>query len=674
MFKNLIFLITFLFPGILIAQTSVVDSLLIELKQTTKDSTKIWLLNDIVSEYFDTDLSKAAVFIDEIKTTSLQSQYEKGLGVYYTNKGLLFHKRGQVDSCIESYKQAEIIFRKLQDQNGLISIYNNLGLLNQSLGKYHEALSNFQDAYSIMQSINHKNSVATCLKNIGVMHYKLKNYQTAQEYIKQSLEIATANNLQTDVAKGLIMLGNIAIQRHHHEEAEQNFLLAHSICKNLNYLPGIATCEINRGNLHIRKKEYESAMLLAKSAYDKFEQLNDKPNMAICLNSLGVITARQQNISASTYYYEKSLALQKEFGSQNQITTMYKNLADAYSLINNYKAAYHNLKNYTQLHDSIFNSEKHRVIAELETQYKTERNKKTIELQQAEIAKQQSEKQLLIVFIFSMVIAITALAWGFFHKQKANKEIQKQKAEISEKNKLLEIQKRELQSTNATKDKMFSIIAHDLRGPIGSLKSFVDLLADNNKILETTKGLKYLKTFQNSANSTFTLLDNLLYWAKNQQGTMDYCPEQHSIKSVIEENFDLLVPLAKQKEIEFIINSDNGSLARFDKTMIGIVVRNLMANALKFTPSNGTVEVSTRTRENEILISVKDTGVGIPIKNQYKLFDEEIPYSTIGTGNEKGSGLGLILCKEFITKNNGRIWFNSTPGEGTEFCFTIPIN
>jgi len=673
MAKQIVFILTFLFSNYIFSQQSVVDSLLSELEQTNADSIKLDLLIDISYEYFNIDISQADFYIEKIKEYSIKSQSEESFGKYYVVKGFQSYKQGKLDSAMVYYNLAAEKFNKINFSHGLISLYNNMGVLNQSLGRYHEALTNFQDAYLIIRTTNQTDNVANCLKNIGAMHHKLKNYQTAQDYCEQSIEIATANNQQTIAAKSLIMLGNIAIQHLNYDLAMQHYFDALSILKKKKDLAGIATCEINIGSLYIRKREYDPGMKFTQSALEKFEQLNDKPNMSACLNSMGVISVRNNNISLAISFFERSLILQKEFGSQNQITTMYKNLSEAYSLIQNYEEAYLNLKNYTQLHDSIFNAEKHRAIAELETQYKTERNKKTIELQQAEIARQESEKQLLIIFIISMVIAINALAWGFFQKQKANKEIQKQKAEISDKNKLLEVQKKELQSTNATKDKMFSIIAHDLRGPIGSLKSFVDLLADNNKILETKRGIKYLKTFQNSANSTFTLLDNLLFWAKSQQGSMDFHPTEQSIKEIIEENHDLLVPLARQKEIDFIIKADNGNLARFDKTMIGIVVRNLMANALKFTPSKGTVEVTTNLLGKEILITVKDTGVGIPLKKQDTIFDEETHYSTIGTGNEKGSGLGLILCKEFVKKNNGRIWFNSSPGKGSEFCFTIPI-
>ncbi|MFN4151785.1 MAG: sensor histidine kinase, partial [Candidatus Sericytochromatia bacterium] len=241
-----------------------------------------------------------------------------------------------------------------------------------------------------------------------------------------------------------------------------------------------------------------------------------------------------------------------------------------------------------------------------------------------------------------------------------------------EQKRVIENQKRELIIANETKDKFFSIIAHDLRGPIGSLVNMFELLEDENLFTEKEKKEAEI-AMKKSTKSTYELLENLLRWSRLQNGTIEFNPENINCFDIVEQCFNLLKNLSKNKKISLVNNIKKDLHAYADKEMIKTVIRNLISNAIKFTNEHGLIELNADKKGNFIWIYVRDNGIGIENKNIPKLFVINEKLSTTGTLGEKGTGLGLILCKEFVEKNNGKIYVKSELGKGSSFIFTIPI-
>ena len=233
-------------------------------------------------------------------------------------------------------------------------------------------------------------------------------------------------------------------------------------------------------------------------------------------------------------------------------------------------------------------------------------------------------------------------------------------------------QKEELNELNATKDKFFSILAHDLKNPFSSLYSLSQLMDENYSHLDEEDKLVALKRIHNSAELIYNLLENLLTWSKSQRGFIDYSPTEFDLVLQVEENINLHRIHAEKKGVLLKTNVKKTYTAFADRQMINTVLRNLINNAVKFTESGKTVEVSVRREEKFLEVEVKDEGVGISKENMEKLFRIDVKYKTLGTSGEKGTGLGLILCHEFVQKNFGAIWCESQPGKGTSFFFTVP--
>ena len=255
--------------------------------------------------------------------------------------------------------------------------------------------------------------------------------------------------------------------------------------------------------------------------------------------------------------------------------------------------------------------------------------------------------------------------------------VDKLNAEIKERKRAeqsLRENEKQLRELNVTKDKFFSIISHDLRSPFNSLLGFTDLLLENYDSFNNEERKLMIESLNASSKKTYLLLENLLTWSRSQTGSIKFSPEEIQIKTLIHEIISLSQPAAENKNIGLIDNTEADQLVCADKNMLSTVLQNLITNAIKFTLKNGSVTISSKKSKQEdfIELSISDTGVGIPIDRIDDLFLIDKSVSTLGTEKEQGTGLGLILCKEFVEKLGGEIWTESEVGKGSQFIFTLP--
>lgn len=232
----------------------------------------------------------------------------------------------------------------------------------------------------------------------------------------------------------------------------------------------------------------------------------------------------------------------------------------------------------------------------------------------------------------------------------------------------------ELKEANASKDKILSIIGHDLLGPIGTQKSILDMVIDDLEDFSREEILSLLKTMKPSLDATFNMIENLLSWARIMRRSIKPNLQPNNLPAIVEKSFDLLEQQAVQKNIRLIYDGEKEVKALFDKNLIDIVVRNLLSNAIKFSNPDSEIRVIVTKRENEVQVSVSDQGMGLTEEEIHKILNEkEKMESRLGTRKEKGTGLGLVVVKEFIQLNNGRLHIESKPGKGTTFTFTLPL-
>ena len=244
--------------------------------------------------------------------------------------------------------------------------------------------------------------------------------------------------------------------------------------------------------------------------------------------------------------------------------------------------------------------------------------------------------------------------------------------QLKEHDRRMEEMVQELNILNDTKDKFFSIIAHDLKNPFGSLLGASEYLYKEIDKHEIDKARKLSKILYDSSRNAYDILSNLLHWSRSQSGSLDFSPARVNLHEMVGKNVNLAAVQAVEKQIDIDVQLQEDFECTADPDMLNTVLRNLLSNALKFTPEGGKVSIHARRKDNAVVVSVKDTGTGIREEDVDKLFRIDVKYSSVGTNNERGTGLGLILCKEFIQHHGGKIWVESRLHEGSTFYFTLP--
>jgi signal transduction histidine kinase len=362
-----------------------------------------------------------------------------------------------------------------------------------------------------------------------------------------------------------------------------------------------------------------------------------------------------------------SMEIAREIGAKLVIRDNLKVLSDIDLQTKNYKSASQHLEYIISYNDTLFNQQLSEKMFNLEYQFEKQKNQAKIDLLNKDKRIQELELRRAKTYNTALLIILALVSGMFIYVLISLRHRRTQ-------NKLLEKQKLELDNINKTKDKMFLIIGHDLRGPIGNLKSLIELLLEDEDISKDESLFDTFNIFMKSVQSVSDLLENLLLWAKSQRNEITFQPENISVNAVINRNLQLFRTIADHKGIKLIVKADSNLDVYADKNMLMTVVRNIISNAIKYTSKGGFIEVLVEHEGNFSKIVIKDSGVGFSKETASKIFNTKNFYTTSGTNNEAGSGLGLLLSKEFVEINGGKIWAESGSGKGATFYFTLPVS
>jgi signal transduction histidine kinase len=393
---------------------------------------------------------------------------------------------------------------------------------------------------------------------------------------------------------------------------------------------------------------------------------------------------------SAEFFMKVGLDYAKTYNIRHEKLSIYESYSKLRAKMNDFRGAYNYSLLYKELYDSIYNSEKEKLIAEIITKYDTEKKEKENEVlrQQNTIKHLQVEKAVAnlryVVAISTLIISfITIFLWWFV---RSNRQRKKANALLEEKNQQINLQKEKLVETlhflslreqklkeaNATKDRFFSIIAHDLKNPFSGILGLSGVLAEDFDQFTLHEQKGYINAIYESSGNLYKLLENLLQWARSQLNQIHPKPETIILGEIFHRCVKVHQNMANNKKILINYEQHCELKALADKGMTETVIRNLLSNAIKFTPVNGTASIFASLSDGQVEVTVSDTGIGIDKKDINELFRIDKRIKKNGTANEQGTGLGLIICKEFIEKNGGTIRIESLAGKGSSFIFTLP--
>lgn len=587
---------------------------------------------------------------------------------------LSFKLRGSdPGKAISVGKEALNLAENINYSKGILMSHSFIGVSYRNLSDYSNSLSHYFIALQLADSIKDYEQKAYALINIGNLNFQQGKELQGVGYLNEALSLADSIYDDRIRAYCYINLGRIKYKQNEMTDALNYFDLALDIRKELDDKWGVANTLIEIAYTYLSLDEFNSTIEKYDEALELALSLDGSDNMVGEINTgLGLVYKEMGDIPSSMKYLTKSLEINKKINDKKEIIKVLGALSDNYLNLQDYKNAYEFLRMHDSYEDSIVNVESNRKIANLEINYATREKVKDNELlrKQNEFQEKQLNQQSTILNLFLIIMALTVVLLIVIYSRYSAK--QKMNRLLYEKNIEIEKQREELYNLNVTKDKFFSIIAHDLRNPFMNLMTASEfLITDYNKINNADK-IMLIKSIKDSANSSYKLLENLLTWAKSQRGQIKYEPMKFDLKELVEENILLFENAAKIKELNMELDIFEPIEVYADRKMINTVIRNLMSNAIKFTSKEGSVKVSASRSYGNVKVRVKDNGMGIEDKVVTQLFNIDSNSSNVGTEGEMGSGLGLLICKEFISMNKGTISAMSEIGKGSEFKFTLP--
>jgi len=425
----------------------------------------------------------------------------------------------------------------------------------------------------------------------------------------------------------------------------------------------------NIAKTYLQKGDFETALKYYDTTYTLFSKNKDNYGIADVELGRGIVYQKQNHFDDALKSVTRSMDLARKLNARILEIQCFNQLSSIWEMKGDYKKSLEYFKKYKQLEDTLFSQDMQAKLLRDQIRFETESK----DYQIAALSQQQSstedalKRQEFVRNILAVVAALTLiLLISVYRSGQRRRQINMLLIKHQE-----ETEKRseELERLNQVKDKFFSIISHDLRSPINALSGLLDLL--DKGAVSSEELPKHIRELKNRFNHTRALLNNLLDWTLLQMDKLNLQKGKIDLKKLVDENIQLLSD-TPGKVIKIINDVAPNSIGYADSNTINLVIRNLITNALKFTNDQGEVRISAMSKDKEWVVSVKDNGVGMSPEVLRILFDKTSPYTTRGTANEKGTGLGLILCKEFVEKNGGRIWVESAEDYGSTFYFTLP--
>lgn len=534
---------------------------------------------------------------------------------------------------------------KLQMDSGQVCIKNS---------DYPKALKHYFSALKLAKKSSNNLGIAQAESALGTAYYRLSEYENALKHLKLAEEDFTKLNSNNELANVYYKIG-IVYRELPKKSLKKKALFYYRKALNIYVKEGncIELADVYNGfaGYYYMQQQLDSVEYYAKLALEKFEECGSPQEQAAMYINIAALLNSQDNYNEAVIYNKKGIGIAQKNHIISQLAQGYKNLSETYSYKNDYENAYKNVLTYIQYKDSLVSAEKNRAVAELTILYETQEKEQQIILQQEKL----KNRNLLLWFlgIFSVLgFIVTFVIYRLW--QSRNKQNQ------------------HLAKLNRTKDKLFSIISHDLKSPAIAQKTAMDSLKPEIEKIDNQMLKSGYDILHENVTNQVSIINNMMDWARVQTDNITYKPQTIDVINIVKEEVKLYNVAVEQKGIQLHLDLPESCIVFADRQMIAIVVRNLINNAVKFTKEKGNIIVKCHCKDGEAIVCISDDGVGMSQQQINALYTSEQRIEVgFGTKGEKGTGLGLILCKDLLERNGSRLLIDSKPQKGTSMRFSL---
>jgi two-component system sensor histidine kinase/response regulator len=684
----------------------------------TADTQTINRLNELSAEYFQSNPDSAYYYGQKGVELSRKTHYKAGLANGLLQTGHVNYFKGKTEDAKQNLNEAIAIFNSLNDKKGLVASYQSLGAMYTLLADYPAAIKYLNLALDVNQQGNDEMMQTLLYKSMGNVYFSKGELSKSLDYYYKGLFIAIKNHYKLASGNLYNNIGAVLQNMEVYPNALDHFKKALSILDGTDNTQALGTINQNIGEILLAQNDLNGAISYLNKANYIVKKQNDKDGLSSVYTDLGLCYAAKNDFGKAITYIDTSLQIAKKYKMIYNQAYALIGLANVYNLQKDYKKAngyaieaqqlsvklgnlsikansalqlskalaglgkgdqaYQFLTQYIDLKNQLKSNES----IEKSTSYNFELNfalkERQLKQQQREkdlIYQQKAHNQRLVNVIFVTIILAMLLIIGVYYREKRkqqnintmlahkNHEVLMQKADLDE-------QAKKLNDLNNLKDRLISILAHDLRAPLSTLRGLFSLLQDDT--ITHQEMVAMIPSVLKKLEYTSDFLDTLLFWINSQMESFDISVKTFSVSELVQNEADSYEAEAESKGIRYITNIPEGLMANADPNSIRIVVRNLITNAIKFSDKDNSIVVSVAEENQKTIVKVADTGVGMSPEQMNKLFKSKVD-SKNGTANESGTGMGLLFCKDLIEKCNGEIWVTSEQGVGTEFTFSIPV-
>ena len=682
--RKIIFLIILsLSTSIGFSQTNDIDSLAIELAFQEQDSSKVETSLKLIKLLYDAhEYDRALKYIIEIKKLSNSINYKQGIAKITYYKSLIYAQKGDYINAISGYQKSKTLFKALKDTLSIAKVNNSIGLIEIKRGNYAKGLQFSLAAIKELENRKLINELNVAYSNLAEAYYSVNANEKAIEFYTKAVEVQKQLRDINRINASNTRLAELYSQKKEHRKAIEYYekVIANSETENDSILGYILP---KLGAEYLKFNDYEKASEYLVQGYNINTRNNNKPNLLISLNNLGDLNLHQNRLVLAEKQLLEAGNIAKNLDNKTELLKHYKLMRTLDSTRKRFDRAFEWQRQYYELHNNL---KKDKVLVnsssidtqllELDPNFDNPNTNNIDDQGEAGSALETEEKYNKFKLIFYALLAAFAIVSTFLiliylkrnNNIKYTQELEEKNIKIELQNEAFLEQTKHLENVNNVKDKLFSIVSHDLKDSLSSINGFIDLLKDGSLSREEFDNL--IPELSENANNASLLLFNLLNWSKSQMQSLEPKPSLFDVQEVFEDKVKLIEQRMENKGINLIDHSLR-DFVYADRSMFEIVVQNLLANALKFSKNGDTITISNHISNGSCIISVEDTGIGISKENIDKLF-KNTSFTTVGTNNEKGTGLGLSICKELIELNNGEIWVESTHGAGSTFYVKLP--
>ena len=652
-------------------EVSYLDSLQSLLRKTLEDTLRVQI-NNKIAYYYDSDSIQVARYAGQAITLSKQINYPEGVADGFTNLAWASMQRGYYPISKSQYQEA-LKYALLSDyKKGQARAYNGIGMIYELQGNNSNALDAHLNALQILKDIGYKKGMAASYNNIANIYLNQENYSSALAYYEKALAIDLEEGDQYSSALVYNNIGNIYRSEKKYDRALNYYNKSLKIKSYQENKRDLASAYNNIGTTYGLMGDYQKAIEFNLQSIELYKEANVKTRLAYPLIALGKAHSGLGQYSEAIRYINEGIGVGKEIGEMLIIADGLEALSETYAAQKDFEKAHQNAVLFKRYEDSMNAAEVDKKIAQIEAEFLFQKERDSIQSRE-EVLKRDIRNRKNIQFATTMcvILLLMVLLGGvrlYRIKQKSNLQVLDQKEKIEKQNE-------QLQELNLVKDRIFSIIAHDLKSPIVNLQSLLHLFKEDRGLSEENKERYMLRVAKNVAGIS-DLLNNLLYWARFQmQGKLQLNPQSLDLNVYLRESAEQFSDLTNEKKLE--LNLEQGEHlppALVDAEVLRFLIRNLLNNACKFSRQGGQIILRSENNQNGFIrVSVTDNGIGVDKEKQKKIF-HEIVESQVGTSSEKGTGLGLYLCREFVEQSGGRIGLTSHQGEGSCFWILLPLS